>query len=98
LRTKAERAGRLGADLFKVATITDSGEQLRRLTDFIRTCDTDVPLAVMGMGKLALESRVLLSAAGSIFAYASVGRPRVAGQPSLPQLRSALARAPKRLT
>lgn len=97
LCTKAERALEFGADVFKVATRTDSDEQVRRLLDFVAAVGDRVPLTVMGMGKYALSSRVALAAAGSMFAYAAISRPRVAGQPTLAELRSALARAGKRL-
>ncbi len=41
----------------------------------------------MGMGKLGRESRRVLMKRGSVLNYAHIGRTRVAGQPSLSDLR-----------
>jgi 3-dehydroquinate dehydratase-1 len=90
LQVKARRAKSLGADIFKVATRTDTPAQLARLLDFI-TKKKDLGLAVsaMGIGKLGAVSRVLLACRGSALVYGSVAAATdIEGQMSLEQLRT----------
>jgi 3-dehydroquinate dehydratase-1 len=87
LSAMASKAKSLGADVFKVATRTDTQAQLARLRDFAANAHVDLALAVMGIGKLALASRVQLP---SVFVYGALKTSRVAGQPTFAQLRSAL--------
>jgi 3-dehydroquinate dehydratase-1 len=89
LAAKACEAKSQGADIFKVATRTDTPTELGRLIDFISKSRVDVPLAVMGIGKLGAISRILLARAGSVLIYASVGGASdVEGQLSLEELRA----------
>jgi 3-dehydroquinate dehydratase-1 len=89
LATKAREAKSQGANIFKVATRTDTPMELRRLLEFITHAHLDLALAVMGIGKLGAISRVLLARAGSVLIYASVGATGdVEGQLSLEQLRT----------
>ena len=89
LAAKARAARSYGADIFKVATRTDTPVELGCLLDFITKNCVNVPLAVMGIGKLGAISRVLLARAGSVLIYASVGTATdVEGQLSLEQLRA----------
>ena len=63
--------------------------ELGRLLELITNNRVNVPLAVMGMGRLGAISRVLLARAGSVLIYASVGvATDVEGQMSLEQLRA----------
>jgi 3-dehydroquinate dehydratase-1 len=88
LAAKARAARSYGADIFKVATRTDTLVELGCLVDFITKSCVNVPLAVMGIGKLGAISRVLLARAGSVLIYASVGTATdVEGQLSMEQLR-----------
>jgi 3-dehydroquinate dehydratase type I len=88
LAAKARAAKAHGADVFKVATRTDNAMELGRLLNLITNKRVNVPLAVMGLGKLGAISRVLLTRAGSVLVYASVGAAtRIEGQLSLQQLR-----------
>ncbi len=88
LATKARAAKRIGADIFKVAILTDTRAQLTRLFDFAANADVDLPLSVMGMGKLGRESRrELMRRRASVLHYTSIGRARLAGQPSLSETR-----------
>ena len=68
LAAKAREARSHGADIFKVATRTDTPMELGRLLEFITTTPLDLALAVMGIGKLGAISRVLLARAGSVLA------------------------------
>jgi 3-dehydroquinate dehydratase-1 len=89
LQTKAHNAKALRADIFKVATRTDTPMELGRLLEFIIKERVNVRLAVMGIGKLGAISRVLLARAGSVLIYASVGAATdVGGQMSLEQVRA----------
>ena len=86
---KAHNAKALGADIFKVATRTDTPMELGRLLEFITKKRVNVRLAVMGIGRLGAISRVLLARAGSVLIYASLGPATdVEGQLSLEQLRA----------
>jgi 3-dehydroquinate dehydratase-1 len=94
LMAKAHQAKSQGADIFKVATRTDTPMELARLLEFMTGNRSELALAAMGIGKLGAISRVLLARAGSVLIYASVGTVTdVEGQLSLEQLR-ALGLAP----
>jgi 3-dehydroquinate dehydratase-1 len=89
LSAKARDARSHGADIFKVATRTDTPMELGRLLEFMISSRLDLALAVMGIGKLGAISRVLLARTGSVLIYASVGAATdVEGQLSLEQLRA----------
>jgi 3-dehydroquinate dehydratase I len=83
---KARAARRAGADIFKVATRTDTPAQLQRLLDFLAHQDVDLPLSVMGIGKLGRESRRELMRRGSVLNYASLGHSKIPGQPTLSEI------------
>jgi len=89
LAAKAREAKSHGADIFKVATRTDTPVELGRLVDFITSNRLNLALAVMGIGKLGAISRVLLARAGSVLIYASMGPSNdVEGQLPLEKLRA----------
>jgi 3-dehydroquinate dehydratase I len=87
LRTQARAAKRYGADIFKVATRTDTPAQLTRLIDFATAKDVDVAVSGMGIGKLGTASRLLLACCGTALVYVSLGRSDIEGQISLEQMR-----------
>ena len=80
-----------GADIFKIATRTDTPAQLTRLIDFVTDKGVDFPVSAMGIGKLGALSRVILAQLGSVLIYTSMGRPNVEGQLSIRQSPSALS-------
>ena len=84
---KARAAKHLGADIFKVATRSDTPVQLARLLEFIANRDVDLALSVMGIGKLGRKSRRELIRHGSVLNYAHLNRANVPGQPSLSEIR-----------
>jgi 3-dehydroquinate dehydratase I len=88
LRARARAAKTHGADIFKVATRTDTPAQLARLIDFVVGKDVNVAVSAMGIGKLGAASRVLLACCGSAFVYASLGESDIEGQMPLEQLRA----------
>ena len=86
-KTRAAKAH--GADIFKVATRTDTPIQLARLLDFTAKKEIDLSVSAMGIGRLGAISRVLLARAGSALVYASVAAGTdIEGQLSLKQLRA----------
>src|SRR5262249_9883630 len=89
LLTKAREARSHGADIFKIATRTDTPTELGRLLEFMTSSRLDLAVAVMGIGKLGAISRVLLTRGGSALIYASLAAPSDAeGQLSLEKLRT----------
>jgi 3-dehydroquinate dehydratase-1 len=89
LARKAHTAKANGANIFKVATRTDTPIELARLLEFITNKHVELPIAAMGIGRLGAISRVLLARAGSALVYASVGdESDIEGQLSLKQLRA----------
>jgi len=87
LQRQSKTAANSGADIFKVATRTDTRVQLDRLISFFETNSREVPIAAMGIGKLGAESRRRLAQLGSALTYGFVGEATVEGQPSLIKLR-----------
>jgi 3-dehydroquinate dehydratase I len=87
LRARARAAKSRGADIFKVATRTDTPAQLAQLLDLIANKNVDLAVSAMGIGKLGGKSRLELMRRGSVLNYAHLGRARIAGQPSLRDLR-----------
>jgi 3-dehydroquinate dehydratase type I len=92
LRAQARAAGAHTADVFKVATRTDTPAQLARLIDFVSDKNVDIAVSAMGIGKLGATSRVLLACCGSVLVYASLGRTDIEGQILLDQFRALLPR------
>ena len=87
LLTKARTAKAHGADIFKIATRTETPIDLTRLLNLVMDENTPITVSAMGIGKLGAISRVLLAQAGSALVYASVGtRANIEGQLSLAQL------------
>lgn len=86
----AHQAAALGADLFKVATRTDTPAQLTTLLDFFERSRRLQNVVAMGIGKLGRKSRLELARRGCPLNYAHLGVPRVAGQLSIAELRRAL--------
>jgi 3-dehydroquinate dehydratase-1 len=92
LRFKAHAAKRHDAEIFKLATRTDTPAQLARLIDFATAGDVGIAVSAMGIGKLGAVSRVLLACSGSALVYVSLCRSNIEGQLSVEQLRALLPR------
>jgi 3-dehydroquinate dehydratase-1 len=90
LRAQARAAKRHGANIFKVATRTDTPVQLKRLIDFAAAREGTIAVSAMGIGRLGAASRLLLACSGSALVYVSLGRSDIEGQMSLEQLRALL--------
>ena len=89
LRDLAARARDAGADIFKLATRTESPADICRLLDLFQS--SSLPLAVMGMGKLGFGSRLLFAGCGSVLNYGWLHRPNVSGQWPALELKRILA-------
>ncbi len=87
------KAQRLSADVLKVVSLTDTAAQLDRLLAFFEREKTEIPLSVMGTGRLGRASRRELLLRGSVLNYGHLGRATVTGQLTLPELRSLQDRA-----
>lgn len=88
LRAQARASKSHGANIFKVATRTDTPAQLARLVDFVASKDVDIAVSAMGIGTLGAASRLLLACCGSVLVYAALGKTNIEGQMSLEQLRA----------
>jgi 3-dehydroquinate dehydratase-1 len=87
LLTKARAAKAHGANIFKIATRTDTPRDLTRLLNLVMNDNIGVRVSSMGIGELGAISRVLLARAGSALVYGSVGtRSNVEGQLSVAKL------------
>lgn len=64
----ATRAHDAGASILKVATLTSSEEEVKRLLEF-QQLSHPLPVATMGMGLLGKNSRQRLAAVGSALVY-----------------------------
>jgi 3-dehydroquinate dehydratase-1 len=96
LAAKARAAKAHRADIFKIATRTDTPMQLARLLDFIARKDVELPVSAMGIGKLGAISRILLACAGSALIYASIAAgSNIEGQLSLQQVRALGVASPR---
>ena len=89
LRDLAARASDEGADIFKLATRTESPADICRLLDLFQS--SSLPLAVMGMGSLGFGSRILFARCGSVLNYGWLHRPNVPGQWPALELKRILA-------
>ena len=94
----ATTAEALGADIFKIATRTDTTEQLDRLVTFFYAVKDRMRTSAMGIGALGRTSRRLLAARGSALNYAHLGTQAVKGQLSLADMRRVLAAEPHATT
>lgn len=84
------KAGAFRPDIFKLVARTDDAGDLDALISlFANRPPADFQFAAMGLGKLALASRLALERLGSALTYGAVGEPVMPGQPSLSQLRDA---------
>ena len=90
LAAKARVARAHDADIFKVATRTDTAAAITRLVDLVTDLHSHLPVSAMGIGKLGAISRLLLARCGSVLNYAAITQSNVEGQTSLELLRSAL--------
>lgn len=83
------RAG--GADIVKIAAVTETAADIVRLLSLLDR--PEGPVSVMGMGTLGRASRLLFAKAGSVLNYGWLDQPQVPGQWSAPEFAELLRRA-----
>ena len=84
---KVREAKSTGAEVFKIVTRVDTAPQLARLLEFMEQRPAGIEVSAMGIGKLGVASRIVLSSLGSVMIYAHLGTTTLEGQPSLSQVR-----------
>jgi len=91
LRETIRRGRDLGASVVKIATSLQTPQDLARLAALLAE-DHGVPLSLMGMGPMAVASRILLAQLGSVLNYGFLGTVATApGQWSAQRLKEAIA-------
>lgn len=90
LLARIERAFAAGADCAKVATQASSLAALQTLLDVTRAAPG--PIVTLAMGAMGPLSRFVLSAAGSLLTYASIGAPTAPGQMPVAELAALVRR------
>jgi 3-dehydroquinate dehydratase-1 len=91
LRDLAHRARDAGADVFKVATMTEKPRDLATLIEFLANEKEVLPLSVMGMGTYGKVSRLVLAQAGSCLNYGYLGVANASGQWPVAALKARIA-------
>lgn len=81
LQKLVKKGKRFGADIVKIAVYTDDLLQLAPLMELQRK-EKMMALSLMTMGKTALISRTIFASEGSIWTYASLGKPTAPNQPT----------------
>lgn len=95
LETAAALARSAGASVFKAAARMNCAADVARLADF-QGADHGLPVATMGMGRLAPVSRLLCAQYGSVLNYGFIGEvPTAPGQWSAAFLRQAISQLAK---
>jgi len=90
METAARRARECGAALFKLAARLHHPSDIARLADF-QLADHGLPVSTMGMGPLAVVSRLLCAQCGAVLNYGYLGdQPTAPGQWSAARLRDAI--------
>ena len=90
LRGTIRRAQAAGADICKLAALTETPAALSRLLSLFAG-KQPLPLSVMGMGRFGKISRLLLAQSGSILNYGYLDRPNASGQWEATLLKKRLA-------
>ncbi len=85
LQKMVEKGKKLGADIVKIAVYTDDPLQLGPLIE-LQKKEKMIYLSLMTMGKTALLSRTIFALNGSIWTYASLGKPTAPNQPTCKQI------------
>ena len=92
LYEKMGRAKNLGADIFKVAALTEKPKETIRLLLFCNLFSKSRLICAIGVGKGSVLSRVMLPLFGSVLAYAALSVKTAPGQPDLKTLSADLKR------
>lgn len=85
LKDLVQKGKKWGADIVKIAVYTDDPFQLVPMIE-LQKREKFIPLSLMAMGNTALLSRTIFSVYGSIWTYASLGKPTAPNQPTCKQI------------
>ncbi len=85
LQNLVRQGKKYGADIVKIAVYADELIQITPLMELQRK-EKSVALSLMTMGKTALLSRTIFALVGSIWTYASLGKPTAPNQPTCAQI------------
>lgn len=80
LRAKARAASAARCKIFKVATRLEHPSHVATLTEFSVEWMPRMPMAVMGMGRYGMASRISLASLGSVLNYGYLDTPNAPGQ------------------
>jgi len=95
LEKKAAQAREAGAAAFKVAAMVRCPGDVARLADF-QLEDQGIAVATMGMGPMAVVSRLLCAQCGSVLNYGYLGgEPTAPGQWSAAEMKAAIRKLPQ---
>jgi 3-dehydroquinate dehydratase I len=92
LYEKMGRAKNIGAEIFKVAALTESPKETIRLLLFCNLFSKSHLICAVGMGKGSALSRITAPLFGSVLAYASLSAKTAPGQPDIKMLSADLRR------
>ncbi|MFH2068814.1 MAG: type I 3-dehydroquinate dehydratase [Candidatus Omnitrophota bacterium] len=92
LYEKIGRAKNLGADIFKIAALTERPKDTIRLLLFCNLFSRSHLICAIGVGKEGALSRIAAPLFGSVLAYASLSAKTASGQPDLKTLFADLRR------
>lgn len=85
LLNKMRQGQDYGVDVVKIAVVTDSISDIMRLLR-LQLWTEDIPLALMGMGRFSLLTRVFLAHIGSVWTYGAWGEPTAPNQPTCKEI------------
>ena len=89
LKTIATEAKDKGADIIKIATTTNTIQELITLLTFSENGSIE-NLSFMGMGKFGMSSRLVAAQSGSVLNYSAIAETSIEGQWQLAAYREAL--------
>lgn len=85
LKSLVQKGKNFGADIVKIAVYADDPLQLVPMMELQRE-EKSIALSLMTMGGTALLSRTIFAVCGSIWTYASLGKPTAPNQPTCKQI------------
>ncbi len=93
MREVFDRMSRIGADIFKIAVMPNSGKDVLALMTFSENARNKYsnPIITISMGRLGLVSRVAAELDGSAVTFASVGKASAPGQIDAAELKKLIA-------
>jgi len=85
MKDLVQKGKNFGADIIKIAVYADDPFQLVPMME-LQKGEKSIALSLMTMGSTALLSRTIFAVYGSIWTYASLGKPTAPNQPTCKQI------------